>query len=215
MEARRVPPEVTGRRPARARASIRVAALALAVAAAMLVTVGPAPAAFAAHSIPSSSTPAASVTKVPHYFGPYPNWANSPQVLADAVVAITGGGGTGAEATATVDPKTGGIAAVTVTVPGTGYTSAPVVDITAAGVTPTALAARPRPSPSAPSPASPSASRAPATSRPGLKKFVDTLPGLGAGAPNDLGQYIPIAVPDTTTYPGTDYYEIARRAVPP
>ncbi len=28
-------------------------------------------------------------------------------------------------------------------------------------------------------------------------------------AANDLGQYIPVAVPDTTTYPGTDYYEIA------
>ncbi len=25
---------------------------------------------------------------VPHYFGPYPNWANSPQVLADAVVTV-------------------------------------------------------------------------------------------------------------------------------
>ena len=25
---------------------------------------------------------------VPHYFGPYPNWANSPQVLADAIVTI-------------------------------------------------------------------------------------------------------------------------------
>ena len=46
-------------------------------------------------------------SKVPHYFGPYPNWANSPQVLANALVTITGGGGTGAEATATVDPKTG------------------------------------------------------------------------------------------------------------
>ncbi len=44
---------------------------------------------------------------------------------------------------------------------------------------------------------------------PGLKKFVDTLAGLGPNAANDLGQYIPIAVPDTTTYPGTDYYEIA------
>ena len=44
---------------------------------------------------------------------------------------------------------------------------------------------------------------------PGLKKFVDTLPGLGPNAANDLGQYIPVAVPDTTTYPGTDYYEIA------
>ena len=44
---------------------------------------------------------------------------------------------------------------------------------------------------------------------PGLKKFVDTLPGLGPTGANDLGQYIPVAVPDTTTYPGSDYYEIA------
>jgi FtsP/CotA-like multicopper oxidase with cupredoxin domain len=42
----------------------------------------------------------------------------------------------------------------------------------------------------------------------GMRKFVDTLPGLGAGAANNLGQYIPVAVPDTTTYPGTDYYII-------
>jgi FtsP/CotA-like multicopper oxidase with cupredoxin domain len=42
----------------------------------------------------------------------------------------------------------------------------------------------------------------------GLRKFIDGLPGLGAGAANDLGQYIPVAVPDTTTYPGSDYYEI-------
>jgi len=43
---------------------------------------------------------------------------------------------------------------------------------------------------------------------PGLKKFVDTLAGLGPTAANNLGQYIPVAVPDTTTYPGADYYEI-------
>ena len=43
---------------------------------------------------------------------------------------------------------------------------------------------------------------------PGLKKFVDTLSGLGPTAANDLGNYIPVAVPDTTTYPGADYYEI-------
>ena len=42
----------------------------------------------------------------------------------------------------------------------------------------------------------------------GIKKFVDTLPGLGEENANNLGQYIPVAVPDTTTYPGTDYYEI-------
>ena len=44
---------------------------------------------------------------------------------------------------------------------------------------------------------------------PGIKKFVDTLPGSGESQANDLGNYIPVAQPDTTTYPGTDYYEIA------
>ncbi|MGV8973676.1 MAG: multicopper oxidase domain-containing protein [Rhodoglobus sp.] len=44
---------------------------------------------------------------------------------------------------------------------------------------------------------------------PGLKKFVDTLAGLGPDAKNNLNEYIPVAVPDITTYPGTDYYEIA------
>jgi FtsP/CotA-like multicopper oxidase with cupredoxin domain len=43
---------------------------------------------------------------------------------------------------------------------------------------------------------------------PPLRKFVDTLPGLGFANRNNLGQYIPVAIPDTTTYPGTDYYEI-------
>jgi len=43
----------------------------------------------------------------------------------------------------------------------------------------------------------------------GIRKFVETLPGLGAGAANGIGQYISVAVPDTTTYPGSDYYEIA------
>ncbi len=42
----------------------------------------------------------------------------------------------------------------------------------------------------------------------GIRKFVDGLPGLGPGAANNLGQFLPVAVPDTTTYPGSDYYEI-------
>ena len=49
-----------------------------------------------------------------------------------------------------------------------------------------------------------------ATSPP-LRKFVDELPGVGPGAANGLGQFIPVAVPDTVTYPGSDYYEIAVR----
>ena len=46
---------------------------------------------------------------------------------------------------------------------------------------------------------------------PQIRKFVDELPGVGAAAANDLGQYIPVATPDTVTYPGSDYYEIAVR----
>jgi FtsP/CotA-like multicopper oxidase with cupredoxin domain len=42
----------------------------------------------------------------------------------------------------------------------------------------------------------------------GIRKFVDSLPGLGAAAANDLGNYIPVAVPDQVTYPGSDYYVI-------
>ena len=41
-----------------------------------------------------------------------------------------------------------------------------------------------------------------------LQKFVDGLPGLGPANANTRGQYIPIAVPDTTTFPGCDYYHI-------
>ena len=51
----------------------------------------------------------------------------------------------------------------------------------------------------------------------GIKKFQDSLPmlcdpsaaGSCAAASNNLGQYIPLAVPDTTTFPGADYYVIA------
>jgi len=42
-----------------------------------------------------------------------------------------------------------------------------------------------------------------------IQKFLDTLPGLGPTGANNLGQYIPVAVADTTAYPGSDYYEIA------
>jgi FtsP/CotA-like multicopper oxidase with cupredoxin domain len=43
----------------------------------------------------------------------------------------------------------------------------------------------------------------------GIRKFVDGLPGLGAGTANNLGQYIPVANPDTISYPRSDYYVIA------
>jgi FtsP/CotA-like multicopper oxidase with cupredoxin domain len=41
-----------------------------------------------------------------------------------------------------------------------------------------------------------------------LRKFVDSLPGLTPASANNLGQYIPVAVADKTTYSGSDYYRI-------
>ncbi|BDG01399.1 hypothetical protein [Anaeromyxobacter oryzae] len=49
---------------------------------------------------------------------------------------------------------------------------------------------------------------------PPIHKFVNTLPGLcgispwGTGGANELGQCIPVATPDTSSYPGSDYYQI-------
>ncbi len=43
---------------------------------------------------------------------------------------------------------------------------------------------------------------------PPLTKFVDTLAGLASANKNNLNQYIPVAIPDQTTYLGSDYYEI-------
>ena len=68
---------------------------------------------------PSSTTDA---TVVPHYFGPWPNWALSPLTQGNAPVTITGDG-TGATATATVGGN-GAITAINVTNPGSGYTTA-------------------------------------------------------------------------------------------
>jgi FtsP/CotA-like multicopper oxidase with cupredoxin domain len=46
----------------------------------------------------------------------------------------------------------------------------------------------------------------------GIRKFVDSLPGVGAANASTLdNHYIPLAIPDTTTYPGSDYYEIELR----
>src|SRR3970040_1774679 len=62
-------------------------------------------------------------SKVPHYFGPYPNWANSPFTLPDATVIITvasGCSGSGAAAEATVGAG-GAITGITVTSPGNDY----------------------------------------------------------------------------------------------
>jgi hypothetical protein len=298
-------------------------------------------------------------TKVPHYFGPYPNWANSPFTLPDVQVVITGDG-SGAEAVATVGAngvitglsitnpghnysnakvnilgsgtgatadvtivKKGAVVAVTVDQPGSGYT-APVVTFSSGTATATAYGGVDQVTvtsggsgytfptvefdlPDAPdgvqatghvvmdqngtitsvvvdTPGSgysfapgvaihngtlydpiagatlvtattslsissivldsfgadynnppivditdPTGTGALATAvldngiistitlkkagsgyltTGGIQKFVDTLPGLGPTAANNLGQYIPVAVADKTTFPGADYYEI-------
>jgi hypothetical protein len=65
-------------------------------------------------------------SKVPHYFGPWPNWANSPFTLPNAAVEIQGDG-SGALAVAQVNPVTQGIESIQVTSPGSGYSYANVV----------------------------------------------------------------------------------------
>ncbi len=93
-------------------------------------------------------------TQVPHYFGPWPNWALSPLTLPDVTVTITGDG-TGATATATVGGN-GAVTGITITDPGSGYTAATVA-ITGAGTGATADAVGH--TRAAPSPASPSTRR--------------------------------------------------------
>jgi FtsP/CotA-like multicopper oxidase with cupredoxin domain len=76
-------------------------------------------------------------SKVPHYFGPYPNYANSPFTLPDVNVTINGDGG-GAKATATVGAN-GAVTGITLTDAGSGYSTA-TVDITGTGSGATASA---------------------------------------------------------------------------
>ncbi len=45
----------------------------------------------------------------------------------------------------------------------------------------------------------------------GLTKYAVTLPGLGPGGANNIGNYIPVLTPNKTRYPGTDYYEVVVR----
>ncbi len=158
----------------------------------------------------------------PDYFGTTPNYANSPMPTVTGtptsgitlngfsvtsggsgyttpVVLLTGGGGTGATATARV--SNGVILALVLTAPGSGYTSAPTVSFR-------------DPSPRAKGAVATATFTSNAGSfviTGGIRKFVDSLPGLGPAGTNNLGQFIPVAVPDQTTYPGTDYYIIELR----
>ena len=78
-------------------------------------------------------------TKVPHYFGPWPNWALSPLTSADATVTISAPdlpGGTTATAVASVGGGvgvTGVVTGITIVDPGSGYTTQPTVTIGGSG----------------------------------------------------------------------------------
>ena len=158
----------------------------------------------------------------PDYFGTTPNYANSPMPTVTGTlgtgitlngfsvtnsgsgyttpaVVLTGGGGTGATATARVSQ--GRIIALVLTNAGTGYTTAPTVTFRDP---------------------SPRAKGAVATATfvsnggsfvitGGIRKFVDALPNLVLGVQTILGSSFQVAVPDTTTYTGSDYYEIHLR----
>ena len=146
----------------------------------------------------SGSAAPAAVGPTPDYFGTIPNFANSP---LPPTVSFLGGGGTGASAVATV--QAGVVTAIKVLNGGTGYTTAPSVVISGldgSGATAhatltidvvTAITVDTG-----------------GSGYGGIRKFVTRLPGLGAANANELGQYIPVAIADTTTYSGTDYYEI-------
>ncbi|MDD2754103.1 MAG: hypothetical protein PHS80_01115 [Methanothrix sp.] len=125
---------------------------------------------------------------IPHYFGPYPNYANSPMPTGSiASITVTNGGsgyvsptieisdvyGTGAGAAATATVAGGVITGITVTPgsEGSGYTAPLVTIVDAAGTGATATATLG------------------GTLAGGIKKFVDTLPNL------------PQAIPDQVTYP--------------
>ncbi len=129
-------------------------------------------------------------------------------------VTLAGGGGTGAEASATIDLD-GTITDVALTAAGTDYLTAPTVSFSdlvgeGTGAAATAYVTN------VVSTVVVDAGGA-GYITPGLRKFVDTLPILGSVGvdgtnvvtKNELGQYIPIAIADTESYPGSDYYEIA------
>jgi FtsP/CotA-like multicopper oxidase with cupredoxin domain len=152
---------------------------------------------------------AAALAGVPDYFGTIPNYANSPlpsgpvgsiKMLAVGsgyrapvtvkITDISWGSGSGAKAKATI--VNGHIVSIQILNGGLRYTDPTVTIVAKHGSGAEAIAIL---------------NSVKLTG--GIRKFRDALPGLGAAGANALGQYIPIAVADTTTFPGSDYYEVA------
>ena len=107
----------------------RFFSVAMVASAAMVVTVGMQAVVVAPTvAVAAAPTDPRDETKVPHYFGPWPNWANSPLTLSTANVTIAGAG-EGAAAVAQVDPVTGGIKSIDVTSPGHDYAAGTTVTV--------------------------------------------------------------------------------------
>jgi FtsP/CotA-like multicopper oxidase with cupredoxin domain len=142
----------------------------------------------------------------PDYFGIVPNYANSPLPTSVSIQ----GDGLDSYATATVSG--GAVTAITVVNGGSGYTFANVVVIGGGGSGATGAATIMTGTITAIAVTNGGSGY---DTVPGMRKFVDTLPGLTPAGVNNLGQYLPVAVPDTTTFagspgnPAADYYEIA------
>jgi len=139
---------------------------------------------------------------IPHYFGPYPNYANSPMPkgpIADPINVDAGGSGyspnttavvvdvyeVGSGADVTPQITAGVITGFIISNPGIDY-YAPRIIITDPDGTGSGAAASAFIVPDGLS---------------GIRKFVDTVPLLDPTAPNSLGQFIPVAIPDQTTFP--------------
>jgi FtsP/CotA-like multicopper oxidase with cupredoxin domain len=152
---------------------------------------------------------------VPHYFGPFGNWAYSPLPSGPVATVTPAAGGTGytapvvtiddayvtptAPATVTALLTGGVITGFTVVDGGAGYV-APVVtitDLTGTGAAADAVIG--------------------GVLTGGVRKFVDRMPGLTPAGANNIiqahgsGQYIPLATPEARTFSGqaAEYYEIA------
>ena len=123
---------------------------------------------------------------------------NLPTVTIDPPPA----GGTQATATATV--AGGVLTGITITAAGSGYTYIPAITIDDWFVQPTLT------TPGTPGGGG-NAVVVPVmavTAGTGMRKFVDGLPGFCAIGVNNLGQCLPIATPDTVTFPGNDFVRI-------
>ncbi len=156
--------------------------------------------------------------QVPDYFGVVPNYATSPQPLLATVTITDPNGGTGAIAAATTYDYTtdtltdrimdvqvvkgaggsGYSADTTVTInggPGATNNPAQVVPNIVGGVITSFTITNPGQGYNQP------------IAGTGIRKFVDSLSTLDKA--NNLGQKMPVAVTDKTSFTGSDYYEIA------